>query len=204
MIWLSSSPSTTNHDVLAGHPGTRCARAGRRQEFLSPGLAYRSGAGFVADVLPELSYACWEVLKVDSATSHPPRTPSGPICRFVCCRMEAEPIGEPTARPLHRAVLRPRCADECRARSTARRAVARRIRSASAGRKSPLGLLVTPPETGRPWFRSCCRTAVVGRAASLAGVATRRTYRHEDFAAPIYRFQNASTAFIRRRFSVVT
>ena len=35
-------------------------------------------------------------------------------------------------------------------------------------------------------------------------VATRRTYRHEEFAAHIYRFQNASTAFMRRRFSVVT
>ena len=44
-----------------------------------------------------------------------------------------------------------------------------------------------------------------GRRQSVSRwVATRRTYRHEDFAAHIYLFQNASTAFIRRRFSVVT
>ena len=92
------APEYDHHDVLAAIQDALRPRR-RRTEFLSPGLAYRPGAGFVADVLPALGYACWDVLKVDNAASHLTEDTFGPICRFVNCRMQAGPVGEPTVRP---------------------------------------------------------------------------------------------------------
>jgi hypothetical protein len=95
---LVPAPEYDHHDVLGAIQDALRPRR-RRDAFLSPGLAYRPGAGFVADVLPQLGYACWDVLKVDNAASHLTEDTFEPICRFVGCRMEAGPIGEPTARP---------------------------------------------------------------------------------------------------------
>lgn len=95
---LVPAPEYDHHDVLCAIQDALRPRL-KRQEFSIPGLAYRQGAGFVADVLPELSYACWDVLKVDNAASHLTEDTFEPICRFVRCRLEAGPIGEPTSRP---------------------------------------------------------------------------------------------------------
>ena len=95
---LVPAPEYDHHDVLCAIQDALRPRR-KRQEFSIPGLAYRPGAGFVADVLPQLNYACWDVLKVDNAASHLTEDTFEPICRFVRCRLEAGPIGEPTSRP---------------------------------------------------------------------------------------------------------
>ena len=95
---LVPAPEYDHHDVLSALQDALRPRR-KRTEFSVPGLAYRPGAGFVADVLPELNYACWDVLKVDNAASHLTEDTFEPICRFVNCRLEAGPIGEPTSRP---------------------------------------------------------------------------------------------------------
>jgi putative transposase len=95
---LVPAPEYDHHDVLCALQDALRPRL-KRQEFSIPGLGYRTGAGFVADVLPELNFACWDVLKVDNAASHLTEDTFEPICRFVNCRLEAGPIGEPTSRP---------------------------------------------------------------------------------------------------------
>lgn len=95
---LVPAPEYDHHDVLATLQDALRPRR-KRLDFVIPGLGYRAGAGFVADVLPELSYACWEVLKVDNAASHLTEDTFEPICRFVGCRLQAGPVGEPTTRP---------------------------------------------------------------------------------------------------------
>ena len=95
---LVPAPEYDHHDVLSALQDALRPRL-RRQEFVIPGMAYRPGAGFVADVLPELNYACWDVLKVDNAASHLTEHTFEPLCRFVGCRLEAGPVGEPTVRP---------------------------------------------------------------------------------------------------------
>lgn len=95
---LVPAPEYDHHDVLSALQDALRPRL-KRQEFSIPGLTYRSGAGFVGDVLPELNFACWEVLKVDNAASHLTEDTFEPICRFINCRLEAGPIGEPTSRP---------------------------------------------------------------------------------------------------------
>jgi transposase InsO family protein len=95
---LVPAPQYDHHDVLAALQDALTPRH-RRQEFLIPGMRYLPGAGFVADVLPELAYACWDVLKLDNAASHLTEDAFEPICRFVGCRMKAGPVGEPTGRP---------------------------------------------------------------------------------------------------------
>lgn len=95
---LVPAPEYDHHDVLSALQDALRPRL-KRQEFAIPGLQYRPGAGFVADVLPELNFACWDVLKVDNAASHLTEDTFEPICRFVNCRLEAGPIGEPTSRP---------------------------------------------------------------------------------------------------------
>ncbi len=95
---LVPAPEYDHHDVLAALQDAMRPRR-KRLEFVSPGLAYRAGAGFVGDVLPDLAYACWEVLKFDNAASHLTEDTFKPICQFVGCRLEAGPIGEPTVRP---------------------------------------------------------------------------------------------------------
>lgn len=98
MSELVPAPEYDHHDVLCALQNALRPRL-KRQDFSIPGLAYRPGAGFVADVLPELNYACWDVLKVDNAASHLTEDTFEPICRFIRCRLEAGPIGEPTSRP---------------------------------------------------------------------------------------------------------
>ena len=95
---LVPAPEYDHHDVLSALQDALRPRL-KRQEFAIPGIGYRPGAGFVADVLPELNFACWEVLKVDNAASHLTEDTFEPICRFVGCRLEAGPVGMPTARP---------------------------------------------------------------------------------------------------------
>ena len=95
---LVPAPQYDHHDVLATLQDALTPRH-RRQEFLIPGMRYLPGAGFVADLLPELAYACWDVLKLDNAASHLTEDTFEPICRFVGCRMMAGPVGEPTGRP---------------------------------------------------------------------------------------------------------
>jgi putative transposase len=95
---LVPAPEYDHHDVLSALQDALRPRL-KRREFVIPGITYRSGAGFVADVLPELNYACWEVLKVDNAASHLTEDTFEPICRFVGCRLVAGPVGEPTVRP---------------------------------------------------------------------------------------------------------
>jgi transposase InsO family protein len=95
---LVPAPQYDHHDVLATLQDGLTPRH-RRQEFLIPGMRYLPGAGFVADVLPELAYACWDVLKLDNAASHLTEDTFEPICRFVGCRVKAGPVGEPTGRP---------------------------------------------------------------------------------------------------------
>ena len=95
---LVPAPEYDHHDVLSALQDALRPRL-RRQEFVIPGIGYRPGAGFVADVLPELNFACWEVLKVDNAASHLTEDTFQPICRFVGCRLEAGPVGMPTVRP---------------------------------------------------------------------------------------------------------
>ena len=95
---LVPAPEYDHHDVLSALQDALRPRV-RRQEFVIPGIGYRPGAGFVADVLPELNFACWEVLKVDNAASHLTEDTFEPICRFVGCRLEAGPVGMPTVRP---------------------------------------------------------------------------------------------------------
>lgn len=95
---LVPAPQYDHHDVLATLQDALTPRH-RRQEFLIPGMRYLPGAGFVADLLPELAYACWDVLKLDNAASHLTEDAFEPICRFVGCRMMAGPVGEPTGRP---------------------------------------------------------------------------------------------------------
>lgn len=95
---LVPAPQYDHHDVLATLQDALTPRH-RRQEFLIPGMRYLPGAGFVADLLPDLAYACWDVLKLDNAASHLTEDAFEPICRFVGCRMMAGPVGEPTGRP---------------------------------------------------------------------------------------------------------
>ena len=95
---LVPAPEYDHHDVLSALQDALRPRV-RRQEFVIPGIGYRPGAGFVADVLPELNFACWEVLKVDNAASHLTEDTFEPICRFVGCRLQAGPVGMPTVRP---------------------------------------------------------------------------------------------------------
>ena len=95
---LVPAPEYDHHDVLSALQDALRPRI-RRQEFVIPGIGYRPGAGFVADVLPELNFACWEVLKVDNAASHLTEDTFQPICRFVGCRLEAGPVGMPIVRP---------------------------------------------------------------------------------------------------------
>ncbi len=95
---LVAAPQYDHHDVLATLQDALTPRL-KRQEFLIPGMRYLPGAGFVADVLPELAYACWDVLKLDNAASHLTEDAFEPICRFVGCRLKAGPVGEPTGRP---------------------------------------------------------------------------------------------------------
>ena len=95
---LVPAPQYDHHDVLAALQDALTPRH-KRQEFLIPGMRYLPGAGFVADVLPELAYACWDVLKLDNAASHLTEDAFEPICRFVGCRVKAGPVGEPTGRP---------------------------------------------------------------------------------------------------------
>jgi len=95
---LVPAPQYDHHDVLAALQDALRPRR-RRTEFSSPALAYRTGAGFVADVMPQLAGACWDVLKLDNAASHLTEDTFEPICRFVGCRMEAGPVAEPTVRP---------------------------------------------------------------------------------------------------------
>ena len=95
---LVPAPQYDHHDVLATLQDALTPRH-RRQEFLIPGMHYFPGAGFVADVLPELAYACWDVLKLDNAASHLTEDAFEPICRFIGCRIKAGPVGEPTGRP---------------------------------------------------------------------------------------------------------
>jgi putative transposase len=95
---LVPAPQYDHHDVLATLQDALRPRR-RRAQFSSPALAYRAGAGFVADVMPQLAGACWDVLKLDNAASHLTEDAFEPICRFVGCRMEAGPVGEPAVRP---------------------------------------------------------------------------------------------------------
>jgi hypothetical protein len=141
---LVPAPEYDHHDVLGAIQDALRPRR-RRDAFLSPGLAYRPGAGFVADVLPQLGYACWDVLKVDNAASHLTEDTFEPICRFVGCRMEAGPIGEPTARPFIErffGTLQKRMSSKVEGTtgSSPQDPVGKR------GRKVPVGLLVTLPE----------------------------------------------------------
>jgi putative transposase len=91
------APEYDHHDVLATLQNALRPRR-KRDQFTIPGLGYREGAGFVSE-LPELAYACWDVLKVDNAASHLTEDTFAPVCEFVGCRMEAGPVGEPTGRP---------------------------------------------------------------------------------------------------------
>lgn len=95
---LVAAPQYDHHDVLATLQDALTPRH-KRKDFLIPGMHYLPGAGFVADVLPELAYACWDILKLDNAASHLTEDAFEPICRFVGCRLEAGPVGEPTGRP---------------------------------------------------------------------------------------------------------
>lgn len=95
---LVPAPQYDHHDVLAALQDALTPRH-KRQELLIPGMRYLPGAGFVADALPELAYACWDVLKLDNAASHLTEDAFEPICRFVGCRVVAGPVGEPTGRP---------------------------------------------------------------------------------------------------------
>ena len=138
------APEYDHHDVLGAIQDALRPRR-RRQEFLSPVLAYRPGAGFVADVAPDLAYACWDVLKVDNAASHLTEDTFGPICRFVGCRMEAGPIGEPTARPFIERFFGTLAARlSARIEGTTGRSP--QDPAGKRGRKVPVALLVTLPE----------------------------------------------------------
>jgi len=95
---LVPAPEYDHHDVLAALQDALRPRL-RRREFVIAGMAYQQGGGFVADTLPALNYACWDVLKVDNAASHLTEDTFEPICRFVGCRLVAGPVGEPTTRP---------------------------------------------------------------------------------------------------------
>ena len=95
---LVPAPEYDHHDVLCALQDALRPRV-KRQGFSLPELSYWPGAGFVGDVLPELNFACWDVLKVDNAASHLTEDTFEPICRFINCRLEAGPIGEPTTRP---------------------------------------------------------------------------------------------------------
>ena len=53
---LVPAPEYDHHDVLSALQDALRPRL-KRQEFAIPGLQYRPGAGFVADVLPELNFA---------------------------------------------------------------------------------------------------------------------------------------------------
>jgi len=95
---LVPAPEYDHHDVLSALQDALRPRL-KRAKFSIPGVGYRAGAGFVGDVLPELNFACWEVLKVDNAAAHLTEDTFEPICRFVGCRLEAGPVGTPTVRP---------------------------------------------------------------------------------------------------------
>jgi putative transposase len=82
------APEYDHHDVLATLQDALRPRR-KRDQFVIPGCSYRAGAGFVADVLPALAYACWDVLKVDNAAAHLTEDTFAPICQFVGCRLEA-------------------------------------------------------------------------------------------------------------------
>lgn len=132
------------HDVLVAIQEALRPRR-RREAFTTLGLAYRSGAGFVTDVLPDLAYACWDVLKVDNAASHLTEDTFEPLCRFVGCRMEAGPVGEPTVRPyIERffGTLAERLTSKV-AGTTGRSPT---DPAGKRGRKVPVALLVTLPE----------------------------------------------------------
>ena len=141
---LVPAPEYDHHDVLAAIQNALRPRR-RRESFLSPGLAYRPGAGFVGDVLPQLSYACWDVLKVDNAASHLTEDTFGPVCSFVNCRMQAGPIGEPKDRPFIErfyGTLSGRLSAEVEG-TTGR---SPQDPAGKRGRKVPVGLLVTLAE----------------------------------------------------------
>lgn len=95
---LVPAPEYNRHDVLAALQDALRPRRRRNVDALA-GLTYQAGAGFVGDVCPELAYACWDLLRVDNAASHLSEDTFEPICRFIGCRLEAGPVGQPTARP---------------------------------------------------------------------------------------------------------
>ena len=95
---LVPAPEYDHHDVLSALQSALQPRR-KRQEFVIPGIGYHPEAGFVADILPELNFACWDTLKVDNAASHLTEDTFEPICRFAGCRLEAGPVGSPTVRP---------------------------------------------------------------------------------------------------------
>ncbi|MDR5785299.1 integrase [Caballeronia sp. LP003] len=87
-----------HHDVLAALQDALRPRR-KRDQLMIPGLTYRPTAGFATEVCSEAAYACWDVLKVDNAAAHLTEDMFLPVCQFVGCRLEAGPVGEPTARP---------------------------------------------------------------------------------------------------------
>ncbi|MDB0543486.1 DDE-type integrase/transposase/recombinase [Ralstonia solanacearum] len=87
-----------HHDVLAVLQDALRPRR-KRDQLLITGLAYRPAAGFATEVCPEVSYACWDVLKVDNAAAHLSEETFLPACQFIGCRLEAGPVAQPTTRP---------------------------------------------------------------------------------------------------------
>lgn len=141
---LVPAPEYDHHDVLSAIQDALRPRL-KRQQFSIPGIAYRAGAGFVADVLPELNFACWEVLKFDNAASHLTEDTFEPICRFTGCRLEAGPVASPTVRPFIERFF-----------GTLTERMSRKVHGttgrnpsdplAKRGRTAPVPLLITLPE----------------------------------------------------------
>lgn len=133
-----------HHDVLTTIQNALKPRR-LRPDLPATGQSYQPSAGFVADVLPALNYACWDLLKLDNAASHLTAQTFEPICRLVRCRIEAGPVAEPKVRPHIERFF-----------STLTERMSRKIEGTTGrsvndpagkrGRTAPTALLITLPE----------------------------------------------------------
>ena len=95
--FLSLSIEYNSDDVLEA---VQAALVPRKKRALTiPGLQYNKGAGFPAEVFPELEYICWDWIRFDNAKAHLSDQTISVLHSVVGCWPDAGPSGEPDQRP---------------------------------------------------------------------------------------------------------